>query len=336
MVTGDHQIVTQTSLRVFRKCPRLYETEYVKLIRPVEVADALEFGDVWHKVRESWWGANKGNPRIIAAVCKLDELRSSPDFNLDEFALAKLIVMLRGYHARWCEYVDSIDIVGNELEFTIPISNPRTDRESRLYKISGKLDAVIRENGKLWVVEEKTASGDLTPESPYWRRLEIDPQCSIYYYAVTHLFAEVPAGVKYFVNVKSQKRPLKKTANPKYKTTGELYANQRAQDESAEEYAVRMAQGIKTDPEKYYQMVEVARLEKSIEESQIDVWDTVQAIRQAEKSGVFLRNPDACIHPFGSTCPFLPVCANRASLDDPQLYRKAEVAHEELAAVSAG
>lgn len=328
------KILTQSAVRCFRKCPRLYEQQYVQLYRPVQVAEPLQYGDFWHTIREAWWAASSGQDRLDAAVSKLAQLRQSEDVELDEFLLSKLIVMLRGYHERWCQYIDGVEILGVELPFEIPLTNPRSARESKTYKIQGKIDAVIREpsDGRIWVVEEKTAAEALVPESAYWRRLEIDPQNSMYYDAVKQIFKEEPAGIKYFVNVKTQKRPLKKSENIKMKKDGSgPYANQRLEDETAGEYAIRMASAVADEPEKFYQMVSVARLERDIRESQIDVWDTAQAIRQAELSGTWLRNPDSCIHPFGSSCSFLPVCTHRASLDDIMLYRKANTAHEELA-----
>lgn len=341
------QILTQTAVRTFRKCPRLYEQQYVQLYRPVQVAEPLQYGDFWHQIREAWWKAGEtkgpdglvinyqkgptGQARLDAAVSKLAELKQAPDVELDEFMLSKLIVMLRGYHERWAEYIDNVEIIGVELPFEIPLVNPRSDRESRTYKVQGKIDAVIRDSSGMWVVEEKTASEALKPESAYWRKLEIDPQISMYYDACKKLFGEDPVGIRYFVNVKPQLRPLKKSENIKYKKDGSgPYANQRLEDETASEYAVRMAEAVADSPEKFYQMVEVARLERDIRESKIDVWDTAQSIRQSELSGTWLRNPDSCVHPFGSSCAFLPVCTHRASLEDPMLYRKADVAHEEL------
>jgi len=325
-------ILTQTAIRTFRKCPRLYNYNYIQLYKPQIVTGPLQFGTVWHQIREVWWKA-PSKMRMSLALTELSNISKDPDLELDEFILAKLMVMLRGYHERWADYIDSLMIVGVEVQFEIPLINPRTIRGSRIYTIQGKLDAVIREKDRLWMVEEKTAGEDLKPESPYWRRLEIDPQCSIYFDAIKQIYSEEPAGIMYFVNVKPQHKPLRETPDiiKKYKKgTNILYAGQRAEAETAPEYAMRLSEAVAEDPERYYQMMHVSRLPQDIYESQIDVWDTAKAIREAEKSGVWLRNPDSCIHAFGSTCSFLPVCANRASISDTSLYRKSTEAHEEL------
>ncbi len=322
-------IITQSALRTFRKCPRLYEQYYQQLFRPIHVAEPLKYGTVWHNIREAWWKAVGG--RLGFSLETFHKIYNVNHEDYDPFIAAKLAMMLIGYHTRWSQYIDSVEILGVEMPFHMSIVNPRTGKESRTFVLEGKLDAVIRDQGKLWVVEEKTAGQDLPPEAPYWRRLEIDPQCSVYYDAVKKMFGEEPAGVKYFVNVKPQIKPAKKTENIKYKKDGSgPYANQRLEDETPEQYRQRLEELIIKDPERFYHLVEVPRLDKDIYASQMDIWDTAKSIRAAEVSGVWLRNPDNCISIIGQTCSFLPVCTNRASLEDTMLYRKAETAHEEL------
>ena len=323
------KILTQTATRTFRKCQRLYYYLYIRLNKPTQVSDPLTFGTVWHDIRESWWKAQP-DIRLEVATNKLIEITSNPESELDEFVIAKLSVMLRGYHMRWIDFVNSLVIIGVEQSFDLPIVNPRSGKVSRLYRIQGKIDSIIEFENRLWVVEEKTAAEDLKPESPYWRKLEIDPQCSVYYHAVQALYKNDLAGIMYFVNIKPPYRPLKKTENPKYTQTGLLYKGQREEDENAIEYTIRLATKVSENPERFYQMVRVARLERDIRESQIDIWDTAKAIREAELHDVWLRNPDACIHPFGSVCAFMPVCTNRANIEDTSMYRTADTAHEEL------
>lgn len=319
------EVITQTALRSFRKCQRFYNLNYVQLYRAAKDADPLVFGTIWHRIRAAWWSAGP-DARFQAAT----NAWSSYSVDLDIFVRAKMMAMLQGYHFRWLEYVNSMQIIGVEVPYTIPLFNPRTGHESRAFVVSGQLDAVVRLAGDLWVVEEKTAADSLSPDSPYWRRLEMDPQCSLYYTALWKMYNERPRGVLYFVCAKPSQRPLKATQDVKYKKDGEPKAGQRLTDETSSEYLKRITEKIAEDPNNYYHLREVPRLEQTVRESMIDVWDTAQAIRRAQKNDTWLRNPDACVHPFGPTCTYLPVCANRASITDPTLYRKAETAHEEL------
>ena len=92
----------------------------------------------------------------------------------------------------------------------------------------------------------------------------------------------------------------------------------------------RLAEAVGEAPEKYFHHVPVAKLDSDIVEAKADLWQTARAIRESERSDTWTRNPDSCVSLYGSVCPFLPVCTRRASLGDSTLYRKAEVAHEEL------
>jgi hypothetical protein len=329
------KILTQSSVRAFRKCQRAYENGYVKLVRPAVDHEALRFGSIWHEIRERWWieqAIAHGRMVRTSSTESTSPLGYLAGLDLDPYIKVQLACMLGGYHQRWSGMVSELDIIGTEVPFDLPVTNPTSNKDSRTWRMQGKIDGVVRENGNLWVVEEKTARGDLTPESAYWRRLEVDPQCSTYYSAVQKIYGEVPAGILYFVNVKPQVRPYKATPTDKrrYTAKGWLDKRQHDEDESPEAFMLRLGEHIAEQPERYYQLVRVMRLERDIRESELDIWHTAKAIHEADKSGVYLRNPDSCINLFGQSCNYLPVCTNRASLDDAGLYRRSDTPHEEL------
>jgi len=309
-------VLTQSAVRAFRSCPRKYENLYVKLYRARAVSEPLYYGDLWHGIRENIW-------KREAIFWPLD---------IDPYLLARLEVMAQGYIAAFGHWLEGVEIVSVEEPFRIKLVNPRTDKASRTFELEGKLDGIVRENGQLWNCEEKTRGGDVDDDDPYWRRLEIDPQVSLYHVATQEKYGEAPRGTIYFVCVKPSIRPKLATPEDKrrYTKDGKLDARQRATDETPEEFKARLIEVVSKDPDRYFKMVRVPRLEKDLEDSRLDVWDTAQAIIAARNSGTFLRNPDSCIHAFGQCCDFFAVCTNRATLDDPLLYRKADTAHEEL------
>jgi len=309
-------VLTQSAVRAFRSCPRKYENLYVKLYRARAVSEPLYYGDLWHGIRENIW-------KREAIFWPLD---------IDPYLLARLEVMAQGYIAAFGHWLEGVEIVSVEEPFRIKLVNPRTDKASRTFELEGKLDGIVRENGQLWNCEEKTRGGDVDDDDPYWRRLEIDPQVSLYHVATQEKYGEAPRGTIYFVCVKPGIRPKLATPEDKrrYTKDGKLDARQRATDETPEEFKARLIEVVSKDPDRYFKMVRVPRLEKDLEDSRLDVWDTAQAIIAARNSGTFLRNPDSCIHAFGQCCDFFAVCTNRATLDDPLLYRKADTAHEEL------
>lgn len=342
-------VLTQSAVRAFRSCPRKYENLYVKLYRARAVSEPLYYGNLWHGIRENIW-------KREAIFWPLD---------VDPYLLARLEVMAQGYLAAFGHWLEGVEIVSVEEAFRIKLVNPRTDKASRTFELEGKLDGIVREGGVLWNCEEKTRGGDVDDDDPYWRRLEIDPQVSLYHVATQEKYGEAPRGTIYFVCVKPGIKPYKATPQEKWKYTAEksracpgckkefgqhefsgepcngagriitepsrLHASVRVTDETPEEFKARLIEVVSKDPDRYFKMVRVPRLEKDLEDSRLDVWDTAQAIIAARNNGTFLRNPDSCIHAFGFCCDFFPVCTNRATLDDPLLYRKADAAHEELA-----
>lgn len=324
------KVLTQSSLRTHRACPRKYRHSYVDMAKPVKSTEGQWYGTAWHVVREAWWKHQSHNEAGLALFHHIESQTFESEYEKD-IMTRRLTAMLIGYHTRWATFVAGLNVLGVEQKFSIPLVNPRTRLASRTYTVEGMFDSVVEENGELWVVEEKTAKGDLEPDSTYWRRLEIDPQSSTYYDAVEKMYGRPCAGIMYFVNVKPALRPKKATAEVKYNKDGVTpRAGQNLADETPDEFMSRLLAAIAKEPERYYHMVRVARLERDIEESLADVWDTAKEIRHAELSGVWRRNPDACIQ-YNSVCPYFPVCTRRANIDDPSMYIQSTTPHSELA-----
>jgi hypothetical protein len=250
----------------------------------------------------------------------------------DLFDLARAEVMLRGYDARWGCEMDRYQVVAVEAEFRAPLVNPETGAASRTWTLGGKLDALVRDlhDGTFKVVEHKTATGDVGPGSDYVKRLRLDGQVSVYYAGATALGHPVD-GCVYDVLVKPSLRPYKATPpeQRKYKKDGVLYANQRERDETPEEYRARVFEAVASDPNGYFLRADVVRLEDEMREAMADVWQLGVSLRENMNAGRFPRNPDACVR-YGRTCEYFPVCCGEASLEDPSLYRHAEVIHPEL------
>ena len=176
------------------------------------------------------------------------------------------------------------------------------------------------------VVEHKTTSADITPGSPYWRRLTLDTQVSTYLGAT-----EGVEGMLYDVIRKPGIKPYKATpeADRKYTKAGTLYAAQRAADETPEEYAERLRADISSDPNKYYARGIVVRLPHERIEAARDTWLVAGSIRESMRLDAWPRNPSSC-DAYGRTCDYWAVCAGETTIDDAARFRTAETPHEEL------
>lgn len=290
---------------------------YVQGYRLIEDKAELRFGSMFHDGREELWRSGSLDAAIVAAAAGA----------ADEYEAAKVRVLLTGYAARWGDGPPE-DFVDAEVEFRASLTNPETGAASRTFVLGGKIDALMLRRFN----ELKTTSEDIGPGSIYWRRLTLDPQVSTYYAGAKALGHEVDS-CEYDVVRKPALRPLKATPPEarKYTKSGQLYATQREVDETPEEYAERCAAAIAAAPEKYFGRGLVVRLEEDEREAAFDVWQLARALREGELAGRHPRNPDACSR-YGRTCAYFDVCCRTASIDDPQRFRRAERAHEELTA----
>jgi hypothetical protein len=321
-------LLTNSRAKTARACPRKHHIEYELGYRPVVEAEELTFGTLIHNALAAWWALAK------PGVLKLARLNAALEFveqsKVDPFISARARVMLIGYHARWAD--EPYEIVAVEEQFDGPLINPDTGHVSKLWRIGGKLDGLIRhtETGEVWLTEHKSSAEDLSPGGIYWRRLRMDSQVSIYFDGAKLLGHDV-TGCIYDVLAKPTQRPLKATPveSRKFKANGELYANQRAEDETPDAYGDRLVEAITAEPAKYFARIEVPRLDSELNDARRDLWQLAQRLREDERLERAPRNVDACLM-YGRVCPFFDVCSGVASLGDGRLFRRSYNVHPEL------
>lgn len=348
------RLMTASRARSARACRRRHYLQYTLGYRPAEDAAALRFGTLLHLGLEAWWKAVQQESAfsdhwLHAAQMALAER------NVDPLELAKLQVLLTGYHLRWRDEAPHYEVLGVELQFEGPLVNPVTGAESRTWRLAGKVDVLVRDrrDGLVRVIEHKSSSEDVSPGSDYWRRLKMDGQVSVYFagakllghepYAVLydvvgklrHELNAVPVldehGNKVVLDAKGERV---RAAQGKWRQTGDTaqgYVLQ-TRPETLEEFQQRVATLVAEAPEKYFSRGEVHRLEQELADGLTDVWQLAQSLRDEERQERFPRNPDACIQP-GRTCPFFAACAGEASLEDQRLYVRGEI-HPELASAA--
>jgi hypothetical protein len=186
------------------------------------------------------------------------------------------------------------------------------------------------------VVENKSTGEDISVGSPYWKRLIIDPQVSMYNEGAISLGYDA-VGVLFNVLRKPMLQPLQATPLEKRTYTKptkkepipRLYANQREVDETPEEFFQRLIAAIGEKPDYYYRREVVVRLETDRVDNALDVWQTAGLIRDSRRLKVWPRNPDQCMQ-YGRTCDYFSVCTGATTIDDPMLFRVRTKRHEEL------
>jgi len=320
-------LLTHSRLRTYRQCPKKHRYMYEMGYRPARVADALRFGSLIHAGLEAWWlEVQKGSPSRLGAALAAVQVEADP------FDRQRAEALLEGYERAWGATAYDYEVLAVEPPFSAPLINPATGLSSRTWLLAGKVDVIAkhRASGRLLVVEHKTTSDTIhTDEDNYFQKLALDHQLSGYVVGAESLGYSIDECL-YDVIRKPSLRPFRATLETerKYKKDGALYSNQRALDETPEEFGSRLRAEIESDPARYLQRREVPRLQSQIDEYLADAWITGKILRESELADRAPHNPDECFR-FGR-CPFWGVCTEHESLDGPGFIRSGDV-HPELA-----
>lgn len=314
-------ILTHSRMACFRSCPRKHYLRYELGLTSVVEGSPRRIGSAFHAALDA---GDKGQ-EVTVETLGLE----------DEYEIVTVAAMLAG-HGRYLES-DTSDItpVASELEFDLPLINPETGKPTPIWRFCGKIDRIVRlADGRLALMEYKTTSRDFSPGAEYWQNLHLDQQLSIYIIAARELGYDVRT-VLYDVTRRPQLKPYKATPTEarKYTKDGRLYANQRDQDETANDFHARLVADINERPEHYYARIEIARLDQDIEDCRAELWQQQQSIREAQRSARWYRNPNNCYGMF--PCDYLPICLNRdLETRTPQGFERVRDVHPELSAAT--
>ena len=99
-------------------------------------------------------------------------------------------------------------------------------------------------------------------------------------------------------------------------------AGQRLTDETPDEYRQRIVEALSADPDRYFQRLEIVRLEGERAAYLEELRAEVREMSTAQP----LPNPDSCVR-FGSTCAFFPLCSKERSVEE---YPRLDWPHPEL------
>lgn len=202
----EHLSYTQIN-QFLRICPLQFAFQRIFRLTPSFVTESLPFGVAMHRTAEHLWGR-----RVEGQDATEDELadlfadlwqRAVQDteqlrFQKGDFdsLLAQGQAMIRLYRR---ELPDDLEIVGYDVPFQVPL----VDRHGEVLEtpLVGEFDLLVRERGRLCVVDLKTA-GQRYPES----RLATDLQPTVYLYAL-QANGGPPASFRWDVLVKN-KQPV--------------------------------------------------------------------------------------------------------------------------------
>lgn len=273
---------------------------------------------------------------VDLALAKIDELLTQSD---QQILRAKIRGLMRGYAKRWAN--DQFNVVSIEETALADLYNPSTETASRTFKVAGKLDLVLEENGRSWIMDHKTTSHDIAdPNSTYWRQLTVEGQHH-HYALLQHLKGLRVDGAIWDVIRKPTISPkqVSKADCAVILDTRQYFGDDLADADSDElretgretpaMYEARLANDCSVQrPEWYFQRQRIARLDHGLLEYAEELWQHSQDILYSRRQKCYPRNSGACLE-YSSPCTYLGICSG---YDEPESsnWRRREWVHPEL------
>ena len=295
MVNKPLQLLTASRLACLRTCPRKHYYQYELGLVRNRSGDALRFGSAYHAGLEAH---NRGADESTAieqaihglSACGHDQIPDHEDPARGPVERQTLRHLLAGHFWRYGD--DNLKFVAVEQVFKTPLINPSSGYPSRRFALAGKIDAIVQlPDGRLAVLEYKTAGEEIGPESDYWLRLRCDGQISQYVLGARALGYDVST-VLYDVTRKPTIRPRK--------------------EESPDAYGRRLLNDIGQRPDYYFARREVPRLADDLAEYRLELWQQGSALHDAQRSSRWFRNVGRM---FCGPCPYATLCLNSINVN---------------------
>ena len=309
--------LTSTRLAALRKCLRMHYWRYELGLARIRTATPLRLGAAFHRGLELH---NAGLSQELAVETATQDYAACPQWDdPTDWAVERetLESLLAGHFWRYQE--DDLAFESVELTFEVPLVNPDTGAVSRTFRLAGKVDGVVRlPDGRLAVLEYKTAGEDIGPDADYWLRLRCDGQISLYVLAARAMGYDV-ATVLYDVTRKPTIR-LRKGETP-------------------EAYGERLLKDIGERPDYYFQRREIPRLEDELALFRAELWQQAKHLMALRRRAGHLADPAAAhFRNVGrmtcGQCEFAALCLGGIRIDPdspPAGYQVLPDVHPELA-----
>jgi len=300
-----------SAITSFKLCPMKYYLQYVKRLKLIEEPEARRVGTNWHKCMEVLAG-NPDDPTETLAAHLTDAYAIRPPYiETDAWDLERIILLYSALGWNWFHGEDKIETVATELRFDRAV-------HSRL-KRTGRIDRIVRWHGRPMLVEYKSTAQSLDADSPYWDRLNMDTQISMYLLEARHmqmagdlskyaLKATDPliSGCLYDVWRKPSIRPKK--------IKGER--------ETSEQFGERLLEDIQERPEFYFCRREIPRTDAELEAADKEFNVIARTLEFMEARDLWFTNEYQCLGM--GRCDFLPICSHHLDIDTelPEGFRR--------------
>lgn len=189
----------------FVTCPRKYYYSYERNLRPSQGSTALKYGITWHAGMDAFYNYIKENgwthdgkaveTALEAAKTTWEEESSKQTYYNDYRTLENFVQSLMAYISHFNYDEGMLEVVKTERPFKLKMNLfpkeeeyfPLLNQEGLAF--TGKIDAEILLNGRLWQLEHKTTGQAISVQK---KRLHRSPQLIGYAYAGLRLNPEDP------------------------------------------------------------------------------------------------------------------------------------------------
>jgi hypothetical protein len=320
---------TYSFWNAFRNCRKLNEWRYIHELVPIASDPALSFGSLIHRSLEVW----HLHRDLEAALDVID--RELPERARDErqrrdWHLAT--AMMRGYAKRYP--TEDFEVVALEKTFQGPITNPATGAASRTFVLAGRVDGIVRMDGRNYLLENKTAA---SIDASYLEKLWTDFQIALYSHYVSETLGLPISGVVYNILGKTRlQQGIGETEDEFEARRAELIAKsktgrssaKRKLPESDDEFQERLAEKY-ADPAMFHRE-EILLSQDRVENLRSELWELTQAYLEARRRGVYYENSSYCFS-FRRPCAYFALCRSGGNPVVIENFYEKRAPHEELA-----
>ena len=306
----------------FRNCRKACEWRYLQHLAP------LAFGSVIHGCLECWHQHQDLN-RVIAFIDRTYPECAGDEKQRADWHLAT--AMMTGYASRYPG--EDFEVVALEKTFEGNIINPATGASSRSFTLAGKVDGIVRQDGKYFLLEHKTAS---QIDSGYLERLWTDFQIRLYAWYVEKALGWRISGVVYNILAKAKLRQRQGETEAEYEARcAELIANSKTGKTSAKrkipetdaEFQERLVEWYAQPDAFHRELLYIPR--DRFDTLRAELWELTRSFLDARRRGVFYQNTSQCFT-YGRPCPYFALCRSNGSPNVIENFYRHEAPHTEL------
>ena len=190
--------------------------------------------------------------------------------------------LVLGYAKYHKDFIESCKVLGNEQKFSMPLTNPKTNKVAHKVKLRGVIDKIVKVGNSIWVIDHKSTS-----RMPNRDVLSLSSQGDIYLDYVSQKYGNLKGVIWDYIKKPSIKQKQKETI---------------------EEYFERLKLDVESRPEFYFEQFQIKRYKSDLDESKLDIWQTNKLLLVCKNNDLYPKYTNSC-QSFWA-CDYLPICNN--------------------------